>query len=99
MSLGLAQTQMSSMSPIGKKYRLGTVSAAGAVGGDEHARQRGTGAARDVEDDGVETDGVGEIVGRDDIGDDRRARRLLKRLHHRHAERGGVDMPGFESDR
>ena len=52
-----------------KKKSLNGIRAAGAELGDEHAGEGGAGAPRGVEDNGVETDGIGQIIGRHSIGD------------------------------
>ena len=76
-----------------EKNRLDEIRAAGAELGDEHAGEGGAGAARGVKDNGVETDGVGQIAGRHSIGDQGSPCRLQKDLDNRHQDRGDIDVP------
>ena len=63
---------------------------------DQHAGERRPRAPGHVENDRVETDGVGEAFPRHHVADDRGPRRLLKGLDTSHGESGDVDMPGLD---
>ena len=79
-----------------EKNRLNQIRAASAGDGDEKARQRRAGAARDIENNGVKANRVCQVTGRDGIRDHRSTRRLLKNLGYCHQETGHVDMPGLD---
>ena len=78
------------------KHRLGAVRTAGAERCDQQAGQRRAGASCHIEDDRAQADRIGQVLSRHNVADDRRARRLLKRLDDGHAEGRDIDMPGLD---
>src|SRR5207237_4344371 len=63
-----------------EKNRLNQIRAASAGDGDEKARQRRAGAARDIENNSVKTNRVYQMTGQNSIHDHHSTRRLLKNL-------------------
>src|SRR5262245_66585532 len=78
------------------KRCLGCIRAGSAKRRNEHTCQRRAGASRHVKNDRVEANSVSQVTGGHDIGDHRRACRLLKSLDHCRSEGSHVYMPRLD---